>query len=235
MLGLYALLVAAAGADALVKDQVFAVDVNGMNIHALVATPKVASCGTVILVHGSAFSAETWRTLGTLDVLAGAGYRAIAIDVPGYGKRLSGPHKPKLGDIPVLLEKFLQAAMSTNEKVVVVAASMGGSLVNPFVRRHADRVAGYVPIAAVLAPGDAMASPLPTVPTLVMWGENDSPDSAKARTYQRQFPLHQMSIFPNAPHPCYIQNPALFHRLLLEFLGAAPSSRMRVVANWDSH
>jgi pimeloyl-ACP methyl ester carboxylesterase len=38
----------------------------------------------VVLLHGFAYSADNWR--GTMDVLAQQGYRAIALDLPGFGE-----------------------------------------------------------------------------------------------------------------------------------------------------
>ncbi|XP_035750558.1 protein ABHD14A-like, partial [Egretta garzetta] len=37
----------------------------------------------VLFLHGQAFTSRTWEALGTLALLAGEGYRAVAIDLPG--------------------------------------------------------------------------------------------------------------------------------------------------------
>ena len=61
------------------------------------------------------------------------------------------------------------------------------------------------------------------VPTLVLWGALDAPDSARARAYARAFPGSQKIVFADAPHPCYLKAPSYFNRLLLQFAGASGS------------
>src|SRR5687768_3097177 len=98
----------------------------------------------VVLFHGYGDSADTWRPL--LDVLARAGRRAIAVDLPGFGaaSRL-GP-----GAILPQYDAFAGALVqewSEGEDVVVAGNSLGG-VVSLRVAERADLpIAGVMPIA----------------------------------------------------------------------------------------
>lgn len=48
------------------------------------SSPSTAAPGSrnVLLLHGVKYSAQTWQDLGTLSLLAGAGYRVAAVDLP---------------------------------------------------------------------------------------------------------------------------------------------------------
>ena len=54
-------------------------------IHTLQAGPSTGQA--ILLLHGMKFQAATWRENGTLETLANAGYRAVALDLPGFLKR----------------------------------------------------------------------------------------------------------------------------------------------------
>lgn len=45
--------------------------------------PEASPHVSVLLLHGMAFTSETWQNLGTIGTLAQMGYRVVAVDIPG--------------------------------------------------------------------------------------------------------------------------------------------------------
>lgn len=94
----------------------------------------------VLLCHGFPEAWHSWRA--QLGPLGEAGFRAVAIDLPGYGRS----DKPDaVYDI-----EFLSACLAGvieglgHDKAVMVGHDWGGLLVWPFARLHPDRVAGII-------------------------------------------------------------------------------------------
>ena len=104
---------------------------------------------TLILIHGYADSADTWRLL--LDRLRKQGRAAVALDLPGFGTadRLDR-------DEPILPQHdaFMDAAVdrwageSSDGHVVIAGNSLGGTAaLRAAERDEGGRIAGIVPIA----------------------------------------------------------------------------------------
>ena len=168
----------------------------------------------VLLLHGAAFTSATWEELGTLQQLADAGYRAIAVDLPEKGESGKWPH---------VIEGFLLELVDALQidKCVVVAPSMSGAYAFPFVTIHSQRVRAFVPIAPVRISQFLTALPQCETPTLILWGENDQVIPLQlGKDLASTMPNARLVVFEDAPHPCYMQATADFHQQLLEFLNA---------------
>ena len=104
---------------------------------------------TLILIHGYADSADTWRLL--LDRLRKQGRAAVALDLPGFG---TADHLER--DAPILPQHdaFMDAAVdrwageSTDGHVVIAGNSLGGTAaLRAAERDERGHIAGIVPIA----------------------------------------------------------------------------------------
>ncbi len=186
------------------------VAIAGADLHLLEAGP--ADGRPVLLLHGARFSSQTWRELGTIDHLTAAGYRVVAIDLPGYGRSGSTDVKPKDFLAQVIPELEI-------ERPVIVSPSMSGGFSLPLVARHPDMVGGFVAVA----PGgiDAHVGALRPVQvaTLIVWGENDQiiPVS-QAQVLADALEGSRTHIMKGASHPSYLDAPDEFHRELVAFL-----------------
>lgn len=94
----------------------------------------------VLLVHG--FPEFWWSWRFQLPVLAAAGYRAVAVDLPGYGRS----DKPDV----TYDEEWLSACLAGlvpalgADRCVIAGHDWGGLLVWPFARRHPELLHGVV-------------------------------------------------------------------------------------------
>lgn len=79
---------------------------------------------TIVLVHGLASNAGFWRYV--IQPLADAGYRVIAVDLPGYGKSDKGAYPYTMGFQAETLARLIQAL--DLEPVIFVGHSMGGQI-----------------------------------------------------------------------------------------------------------
>ena len=186
------------------------VKVTGSTLRYLEARPPGPM--TVLLLHGGRFTSETWRELGTIATLAEAGHHVIAVDLPGYGSsEASG----------VARHGYLHQALGERwpaSRFVIVSPSMSGGFSLPFVARHPDRVAGYVPVAPVGIDDHRAALERVDVPTLVVWGDNDQVIPVSQASVLAEALDGETLILAGASHPCYVDRPDEFHRALLDFI-----------------
>lgn len=187
----------------------FEVEIDGQTIHGRSAGPE--SGAPVLLLHGAAFDSGTWEKLGTLAVLSEAGFRAVAVDLPGFGAS-----KQAHADPDHFLEKLLPALHL--ERPVIVSPSMSGRFSLPFVLAHPQRVAGFVPVAPVGAVAYAARLHGSPVPALVVWGERDTVfPSSQAQPLADAFADATVLLLPGARHPAYLDQPERFHHELVAF------------------
>lgn len=86
----------------------------------------------VVLLHGYADSADTWR--GVLEGLAAAHRPALAVDLPGFGQ--ADPRRPGL--IVPQLDGFVDAVLADTGPAVLVGNSLGAATAVRAATRSAD-------------------------------------------------------------------------------------------------
>lgn len=102
----------------------------------------------LVLLHGYADSADTWRLL--FDRLRKQGRAAVALDMPGFG---TADRLEREAPILPQLDRFADAAVdrwgaeSDHGRVVVGGNSLGGTAAIRVAERDRGRLAGIVPIA----------------------------------------------------------------------------------------
>jgi pimeloyl-ACP methyl ester carboxylesterase len=103
---------------------------------------------SVVLVHGARFNKESWREQAQL--LAKSGFRALAIDLRGYGESKGGPRIENRRDgMPLdVLAAVRYLRKSGAKSVSVIGGSMGGdAAANASVESEPGEIDGLILLA----------------------------------------------------------------------------------------
>ncbi|XP_054883413.1 protein ABHD14B [Poeciliopsis prolifica] len=173
----------------------------------------------VLLLHGIRFSSENWLNIGTLETLAKAGCRAVALDLPELGRSKSAKAPASVGEpAPAAFLKEVCDQLSLSP-VVVISPSLSGMYSLPFLLEHQPLIRGYVPIAPICTERfTAEQYRSVKVPTLIVYGDQDTQLGEASLRNLSNLTNHKVAVMKGAGHPCYLDDPDTWHKALTDFL-----------------
>ena len=184
--------------------------VAGAWVHYLASGPPRAK--PVVLLHGAGFSAETWRQIGTLDMVVRAGFRVVAVDLPGFGRSAASPSSPSAWVAEMLRRLGI-------ERPILVVPSTSGRFALPFLAEHPTEVAGVVAVSPVGIGAYIDRLRKVTAPLLAVWGEEDRTlPRADGERLVAAVPHGRLTLIEGGGHAPYMNAPTTFHAELLAFL-----------------
>lgn len=191
------------------------IDLKGCPLHLL--TDGNPAGRAVVLLHGMKFQAETWRELGTLGQLVALGWRAVAVDMPGFGQSPASERLP--GQILLELLDALHL-----DRAVFVGPSMGGRIALEFAIDHPERITALILAGPVGIAENRDRFGAITAPTLLVWGSEDQVSPlADSDVLLGGIAGSRREVLAGAPHPCYLAQPDRWHGLLQTFLATLPA------------
>ncbi|XP_062852768.1 protein ABHD14B [Trichomycterus rosablanca] len=173
----------------------------------------------VLLLHGIRFSSLNWNSIGTLQALAAAGHRALAIDLPGLGESKAAEAPAAVGELaPAEFLKQVCKGLNTGP-VVLISPSLSGMYTLPFLFQFTEHVKAYIPVAPICTDKfKAEQYNAVQVPTLIVYGDQDTQQGELSLSNLKNLPNHKVVVMKGAGHPCYLEDPVTWHKAVLEFL-----------------
>lgn len=204
------------------------VTVDGHKIRAMSISPaessNVLNRPLVVLFHGYSFSLDDWTRIGTPKNLSSHGYSSIAIDLPSgkasLSDKLANASPPEVASLIQRVLAEFGWSSARGRKLVIVGPSMGGGFALSFALKAPASMTGLVLIAPSTRGLSIESLESLDIPTLLVWGERDNvfPVEEYARSLKNTLPRSKLLIIKGAGHAAYLDKPAEFHDLLLDFL-----------------
>ncbi|XP_066922482.1 putative protein-lysine deacylase ABHD14B [Clytia hemisphaerica] len=183
---------------------------------------------TVVLLHSDKLDSTVWENIKTLEMLYNLGYRAIAIDLPGFGKSYRYKAPTQTYDKAVILEIVLKELDATN--CILVVPSMSGSYALPLVIRGSFSLNGFVAISPHFTERFTKTEyTLLKTPTMIIYGQTDKDYGEKSANDLMNIPDSKIHVIKGAGHACYLQNPEEFNEVLKTFLDEIKSGTFHSV------
>lgn len=176
----------------------------------------------VLLLHGKKFTSKTWLDLSTLKVLAERGHRAVAVDLPGFGRSeaatiLDGDDDEGFKNRENFLKSLIGALRL--HRPAVVSPSMSGAFSLPLLVNRPDIFGAFIPVAPVYTARYSSEIYMRTrVPTLIVVGDLDTNLGVISVKNLKNLPRNKIVTLPNSRHPAYLDQPDMWHQNLGEFL-----------------
>lgn len=186
------------------------VKVGDIDVFVVDRSPTGPSVGSVLFLHGSSYTSSVWDRTGLLDDVTEAGWRAVAIDLPGHGQTRRSAIPPA---------RFIEQLMSVVvSNPVIVSPSASGRYSLPVVARTPHLLRGFVPVAPVGLDDFEMARGETPPPSLVVWGTDDDVVDVDLEPPFVEALGGEAAPVPGAGHAPYEDHTPEFRRLLLGFL-----------------
>ncbi|CAH1787297.1 unnamed protein product [Owenia fusiformis] len=206
--------------DVKVKERTFTYQSQEVKLHYLEASPASEPKLHILLLHGAAFSSKNWEEIKTLHLIAAMGHLAIAIDLPGASK--SKTKGIKISDRADFLDTVIKQL--DIKKPIIVSPSMSGGYSLPFIMGSnsetcTDRALGFIPVAPV---GTDNYKPVQynrcQLPTMIVYGDQDSGLGLTSLGNLRNLPNSEIFPIKGGSHPCYLDEPEYWNKLVYNFL-----------------
>jgi len=198
--------------------------VGGVRIHYQDAGDEQAP--TLILIHGFISSTLIWSDV--FLPLAAAGFRVIALDLPGYGYS----DKPADGRYTIDSQAYAVVSLMNRleiDEATIIGASYGGAVAATIALDYPERVSRLVLVGAVTN-NDAMSKLLPRIAQLPLVGDVVTPLFLGSRYVLRK---RMEDTYRRSGKPLDEHKLAARHHLL----AAADSHRamLRTIRRWSAN